>query len=384
MSVFAACLSLSLGAVPPPPPPEAEEAAPAEAPLETLGEAPPEAPPGDAEAPSGDDGSATVKSDTEPPKVAPGADINYDRFGDPIVPYGDRDRSQEELPFAEDGVAEPELAFAETVTEPGEELSVSDTPPRSTPSRAALERQAAVDLDAPDPGAGASKQRFAVELKFGPYVPSVDDATNNAGLGPYATIFGQTDANGVADGQPKAGLYSVLSFEWQFANFAGPLSIGTQVGFFRDRAAALLAEPETENVRSDADTVTFLVVPVAVLIGYRFEWLADKHRVPLVPYARGGIAYGLWWSKDGSGEVSENDAGEPGRGGSIGWQTNFGMMLRMDFIDRGSAGALDRATGINHTYLFGEYQISRLNGFGTGNRMSVGDDTFLAGLAVEF
>jgi hypothetical protein len=120
-----------------------------------------------------------------------------------------------------------------------------------------------------------------------------------------------------------------------------------------------------------------------LLLGYRFELLADRFRVPLVPYARGGIGYGFWWEKKG-GRISTNDAGQKAHGGSFGWQVNLGLMLRLDFIERGAAYDLDRLTGINHTYLFGEWQFSHLDGFGSDKAMSVGDDTFTVGLAVAF
>ena len=72
------------------------------------------------------------------------------------------------------------------------------------------------------------------------------------------------------------------------------------------------------------------------------------------------------------------------RGGAWGFQTNVGGMLRLDFLERGEARNLDRATGINHTYLFGEWQFSRVNNFGRKNSVSLGDSTWLIGLAIEF
>jgi hypothetical protein len=338
-------LSMALGLVPPPPPPE-------EAPLDSLeadaNEPQIEVPPPPSEvAPT--EGEATEAPLPEAPAAEPEAvelqptsdagRIHYDAYGDPIVPFGESSSTEGELAFADTPEKQEELPFAEDpVPAEGAELEVADRPARSTMSRDALERQASVDLDRGVPGGGESPQRFAVEVKFGPYIPAVDDAVSGGGLGPYASVFGQTDDTGAAVDQPKAGLYSVISFEWQFINLAGPLSLGGQVGFFRDQAQALLATPDDDgNLRSVADEVSFTVVPLAVLLGYRFELLADRYRVPLVPYARGGLAYGIWWSKDGSGSVSENSTGDKGRGGSLGWQANLGMMLRMDWIDRGSA-----------------------------------------------
>ena len=59
-------------------------------------------------------------------------------------------------------------------------------------------------------------------------------------------------------------------------------------------------------------------------------------------------------------------------------------MLRLDFIEPGEAGTLDKSTGINHFYLFGEFQFSRLDNFGIGNSIALGDATWFAGMAMEF
>ncbi len=238
----------------------------------------------------------------------------------------------------------------------------------------------------------ASPQRFAVEVKFGPYLPDIDRAYKGEGLGPYATIYGVTNDRYEAIGQPKKAFYGGVAFEYQIVNLAGPLGIGFQWSLFRDKAKALLAKPpadESVSVRSDADNTRFAVMPLALQVVYRFEFLADRFRVPLVPYAKAGLNYSFWWSKNGSGDIStiKDDNGkviDKARGGAWGFQTNVGGMLRLDFLERGSARNLDRATGINHTYLFGEWQFSRVNNFGRKNSVSLGDSTWLVGLAIEF
>ena len=41
--------------------------------------------------------------------------------------------------------------------------------------------------------------------------------------------------------------------------------------------------------------------------------------MPIVPYAKGGVAYAFWWSKGSDGEISVNATGQPARGGSWGY-----------------------------------------------------------------
>jgi len=240
----------------------------------------------------------------------------------------------------------------------------------------------------------ASPQRFLMEVKFGPYLPDFDHSYKGEGLGPYARIYGETDEQGNATGEPKKGFYGALAFEWQIVNIAGPLGLGFQWSMFRDSAYALIAKPPTDkdaSVRSTADSTRFAVMPLALQAVYRFELVADRFRVPLVPYVKAGLNYTFWWSKNGDGEITtirdpNNDSIvlDRARGGAWGFQLNAGGMLRLDFLERGTARSLDRATGINHTYVFGEWQFSRVNNFGRKNSVSLGDSTWLIGLAIEF
>lgn len=236
-----------------------------------------------------------------------------------------------------------------------------------------------------------SPQRFALEVKFGPYLPDVDKNYTGAGFGPYAKVFGETDDDGRTIGAPKKSFYGGIAFEWQITKkLAGPIGIGVQWSMFRDSAQAPLAEPPAEgDQRSAADKVRFTVMPFAFQAVYRFELLADKVRfAPFVPYVKAGVAYAFWWAKNGNGDIatvkSPDGSVDKGRGGVWGWQLNLGGMLRLDFLERGTARRFDRTSGINHTYLFGEWQLARLNNFGRKSSMNVGDSTYMIGLAMEF
>lgn len=234
-----------------------------------------------------------------------------------------------------------------------------------------------------------SPQHFALELKFGPYLPTIDrNYTGPDTFGSYAKVFGETDDRGVTTAEPKSGLMPALAFEWQFFNPAGigPLGVGYTFSFFRDSAEALLADPDpdADSIRSEADSTVFWTMPMALQLVYRLELFADRWRVPIVPYAKGGPAWALWWSKDGNGNLSRNSRGEKALGGVWGWQVNAGGMLQLDFLERGTSRNLDRTSGINHTYLFGEFQLSRINNFGRKESVSLGDTTWFVGLALEF
>ena len=271
--------------------------------------------------------------------------------------------------------------------EPG--VIPTDGKAKPPPSAAALDRDN--PLEQPDrtrrdrAGRPGTPQRFALEFKMGPFLPDIDREYTGPGLGPYATVFGETDSTGQAVDEPKPFPMPVVAFDWQFLYLAGPLGLGVQAGFFRDKAKAILAEPmEDENLRSEADTTTFAMIPLALLLSYRLELLPDRLRVPLVPYAKAGFAYSIYWVKSGSGNIARNSRGEAGRGGVPGFQVNAGAMLRLDFLEPGTAKKLDNVTGINHTYIFGEYQLSRVNNFGAGRAPSLGDNTWFVGLAIEF
>jgi len=326
----------------------------------------------------------------------------------PSTELGDDEVAPEDEPAedepAEDEPAEDEATDAtedptddEPTTAPSSRVPPAPEPgviptegkTKPPPSNAALDRDN--PLKQPDRtrrdrvGRPGTPQRFALEFKMGPFLPDIDREYTGAGLGPYATVFGKTDSTGQAIDQPKPFPMPLVAFDWQFLYLAGPLGVGVQAGVFRDKAKAILAEPMAgENLRSEADSTTFGMIPLALLVSYRLELLPDRLRIPLVPYAKAGFAYSIYWIKSGSGNIARNSRGEAGRGGVPGFQVNAGAMLRLDFLEPGTAKKLDNVTGINHTYIFGEYQLSRVNNFGAGRAPSLGDNTWFAGLAIEF
>lgn len=229
----------------------------------------------------------------------------------------------------------------------------------------------------PHVGFQSSPQRFALHFKTGPYLPQVD--RGNA-QGPYAKLFGEVDAANQVVKQPSNRLIYWLGFDWQFWNLGGPLSVGVDLGFFTDSAPARIAANVLET--SSADQNRFSVIPVALLAGYRFSYLADHSPVPLVPYLRAGLSYNFWWTRKGPGEPVRTPEGESVRGGVLGWQGQVGLAIRLDGIFRRAGRAMDHRFGINHVSIFGELATAK-SGLG-GDKVNVGDNTFYGGLLLEF
>ncbi len=276
---------------------------------------------------------------------------------------------------------------------PSDDVLFAPTPGKRPPKAEAIARDSDLDVQPTAKRKGLGKrnrqgtpQNFAFEFKLGPYLPDVDKNYDGPGFGPYASIYGRTNDVGETIKAPRPGIMPAIEFDWQIVYLAGPLGIGVQVGFFGDKAKALIAEPVDpgESVRSEADETKFRAMPFSLLAVYRFELLADFYKIPIAPYAKAGLSYAFWWSKNGNGDIAKNKAGQKGRGGSWGWQISAGAMLRLDFLEPATAKKFDISTGINHSYLFAEYQFSRIDDFGTGNGMSLGDSTFFAGLGIEF
>lgn len=229
----------------------------------------------------------------------------------------------------------------------------------------------------------ASPQNFAWELKLGPYSPNLDSefAGKENSATPFADLFGGGSA-----------LLWQTELDVQLWRGFGSIAIGGSVGYYSKAAAACRQGDTTDGAavscegnanRVAGDRTRLTLLPLAALLIYRFDVLADRLNIPLVPYFKGGLNYTLWWIRDGGGAVATATAADGtqrrGRGGTLGWQVAGGLALRLDALEPGAARALDADYGINHSYVFGEvvHVVSE-------QLPELGDTTFAAGLAFEF
>jgi hypothetical protein len=213
-----------------------------------------------------------------------------------------------------------------------------------------------------------SGQSVAVEFRFGRYVPRVDSEFD--GATPYRDLFGTGNRYLLG-----------LEIDWQALRipYLGTLGPGFGWGLTKSSADAFLADGTGERAKQKT---TLNIMPMYVVGVLRADVVARETLVPLVPYAKAGFGYALWWVGDGE-DTARTDDGVKGQGASYGYQFALGGMLLLDFFDPRTAVEADNSIGINNSYLFMEWYYSDLSGLGSNNRMQVGTSTWMLGLVWE-
>jgi hypothetical protein len=226
----------------------------------------------------------------------------------------------------------------------------------------------------------ASPQYGAFELKFGPYKPAVDENPSLNGT-PYHDTF-----------HDDTMFLTSIEMDWQFYHPPGvSLGVGGSFGFMQSSAKSTIEGTGAESV----DYTVLNVMPFAALFVVRVDALADYLNIPLVPYAKIGFNWYLWWILGGGDTATatwtdENGThSEEGHGATIGWQVSPGLALRLDSFDKKSARTFDNEIGVNHSYIFVEMLWAFVDKFGNDDYMNLSTNTFangtiMAGLALEF
>ena len=217
------------------------------------------------------------------------------------------------------------------------------------------------------------------ELKLGGYYPyRIDEELTAQGQpGAFEEFYGTDNM-----------LYGELVVERYIIRNYGKLGVGGHIGLARRKGevqtAAAMAGEDSEEATTDVPGETnFRVIPLRASVFYKYDYSAIHHNIPLVPFARAGLDYHMWRVVDGDGETSGNDDTGVSRGARTGWHASLGLQLLLDFVDPATAASFDLSWGINNSYLFGEYMISRVDSFGSQG-LDLSDEQWLFGLAFEF
>ncbi|MET0591297.1 MAG: MXAN_2562 family outer membrane beta-barrel protein, partial [Polyangiaceae bacterium] len=176
-----------------------------------------------------------------------------------------------------------------------------------------------------------SPQRFAFELRFGPYIPQIDQTFPRQR--PYETVFG-------TDQRVMFG----LEFDWQLARIPYVGTIGPGIGWSYTHMSATAFGVDGKPTVEETGLGIMPMYGVGVL---RIDELARQTGIPLVGYGKAGLGYALWWTG--------NDTETQRRGHTWGTQFALGGMFLLDIIDNKSATEIDNEWGINNSYVFFEW-----------------------------
>ncbi|WP_394845684.1 MXAN_2562 family outer membrane beta-barrel protein [Pendulispora brunnea] len=224
-----------------------------------------------------------------------------------------------------------------------------------------------------------SPQHFALEFRFAPYKPQIDDEPSLNGKTPWKDTF-----------RDNPRLLFAVEFDWQALRipYLGTIGPGVSIGYTRMNAVANKIDPVTKepsNVSSGTDTSLELFPMYAVAV-LRADVLMREVGIPFVPYGKAGIGYIPWrsFTEGGTSYQETPDGTVYAKGQTWGLHLAAGVAFQMDVIDRYTAKNLDNTMGINHTYLYAEWMFANYRGVGQSNVLWVGTSTWVAGLAFEF
>jgi hypothetical protein len=281
-----------------------------------------------------------------------------------------------------------------------------------------------------------SPQFLMFEVKFGPYVPHLDSSASVGGRTgptmaqpylpsptPFSDYFGNSDSP--KGDVPARRLLGEGEIDYQFFHRFGVLGIGLSGGYTSISAPAFSASGSamggssycrvreenkarvyyrpTDPIKTlsyqdciSGDETTFNLVPVALMLVYRFDVLSKRFRIPLIPYVKVGLGCYIWWVSSSGSFTTElttsytDDQGRPQQatstasGASAGLVVRPGIAIDLSAIDWLAARAIDQEIGLNRVTAFVEFNGSFVNGFGAANKLDLSDTSLSAGLGFEF
>ena len=212
-------------------------------------------------------------------------------------------------------------------------------------------------------------QRFAFELRFGPYLPDVDSEFNGT-RHPYRDYYGTGDH-----------LLTQTEFDVEILHHIGTVALGAGLSYYSVSGVAPVA---SGTGLPSGDMSTLKVVPVSLSAIYRFDYFLERRGFPLVPFGKVGLDWAYWQITDGNDEIATDGHGGKGRGGTLGWHAAVGVALVLDWLDPDAARDFDNEMGVNHTSLVFQLTHADISGLGASGRMHVGDDEWSLGLMFQF
>lgn len=225
-----------------------------------------------------------------------------------------------------------------------------------------------------DPARFESPQHFAFELRFGPYRPDVDSASEFEGLTPADRPFQRTFGKG-------KGFHFGVELDWQALRvpYVGTFGPGFGWSTVSRSAKAFVLDGDE---RSGEDT-TLSIMPMYGVGVLRVDYPSRRYGIPIVPYGKAGLGFALWSANISTGVITRD--GVTGRGRSWGTHFALGAAFLLDVIDPAAAHSMDRSVGVNNTYAYLEWMRNDLGDLLESKpQLRVGTSTWVGGLALEF
>ncbi len=163
-----------------------------------------------------------------------------------------------------------------------------------------------------------SPQKWAFELRFGPYLPNVDGEFDGART-PYRDFFGDSQH-----------LMSQIEVDYEFFHRFGTLAAGLGIGYFSVTGRSNI---DDGSGLPSGDTSTLKMIPLSLSAVYRFDRLLETRGFPIVPYGKLGLDYAYWQITDGNGEIATDSRAGAGAAGRWGGTPRPGSSLVLDIFD---------------------------------------------------
>jgi hypothetical protein len=215
---------------------------------------------------------------------------------------------------------------------------------------------------------GETPRDWIVEVNGTSFYPDVNKEASLNGAQPYTDAFGQN----------RMWLFGA-ELEYELWQGFGTVAVGGAVGY-----ANVYGHGHVAGTGEPAPDITTLrTVPVRLLVSYRFDYLARRWGIPLVPFGKIGPADTFWWATNGTGDVSSFPDGSKAYGGKWGYELTGGLALELNFFDRELGDDFDRDFGVNSVYLHAAYTLLSANNFGRPG-LDLSSRAWVFGLGFEF
>ena len=253
------------------------------------------------------------------------------------------------------------------------------------------------------------RPRWGVGVKIGPYRPNID--SDPGALGIYRRFFGQSDP--VAIGQGRKILLDA-EVDLYIYRGVGLLGLSGSAGYWTATATSLICKtangdqetcspdlikaaavapvaatatkaaiPGAAGYATGSDKTSLNMLPLSISVVYKFDYLYQHWHVPFTPMVRGGFDGVFWWV-EGSGREAVNRQKKKGEGLTMGYHFRPGVEISLDWLEPDSARRAFQNSGIFSSALTAEWIFTRIDDFGSSKSWNLSDNTFLAGVELNF